>query len=111
MISKVLIVSFAFLVVLFITADAADWKTVLEETSKRYEEDFFMDVENEEPIVKKAHLWVQIDEWGKTWKGLKEKSVDLKRKIEALPEDPETIDERIREIYEEAVETALPDEN
>lgn len=62
-----------------------------------------MDVENEEPIVKKAHLWLQIDEWGKTWEELKGISEELKKEIEALPENPATIDEDIRVIYEKAV--------
>lgn len=58
-------------------------------------------VEDERPIVQKAYLWLQIDEFGKSWKGFKEKAEQLKRKIEAVPLNQRTIERDLMLIRDE----------
>ncbi|XP_074596312.1 uncharacterized protein LOC141851463 [Brevipalpus obovatus] len=104
MISKVVISYFCLLAIILICVNADDWNTVLDETAKRMDEDPYWDAEDEKPIVQKAHSWLMMDEFGKSWEGFGGKAEELKNKIKNLPEDlsGEDLEQKILNIYDEA---------
>ncbi|XP_074601803.1 uncharacterized protein LOC141855599 [Brevipalpus obovatus] len=102
MVSKFVILTSTLIVALLIPVNGDDWQIVLDGTATKMKADPFMDVESEKPIVQKAHTWLQLDKWGKAWPGFKEKSEELKKKVEAIPENSDNFYMKIVNIYDQA---------
>lgn len=79
-----------------------DWQTVLDETANKMKADAFFEADSEKPIVQKAHTWLQLDKWAQVWVGFREKSEELKKKVEAIPENSSNFYMDIVGIYDQA---------
>ncbi|XP_074597685.1 uncharacterized protein LOC141852549 [Brevipalpus obovatus] len=92
---------FFLLVLPLIIVRADEW----EEALNKVKNDRLHFLDTEDPLIKKAELWMRMDDWSSKYSAFAQKSEEFKKRIEAVQNDPNTVLDDLNEILEEAEDT------